>query len=160
MKYKVSLFVALCIIIISCNKDNDNKSNSAILPDVPEIVNYIGDWYDMEEDELCYRIYKHDNGTTLIEIPPNEMWWFTFDNIRMEEGVLAFDEYHYTENSDEYKSIVTPDGKHPFSGVRCEISFNIDTENHNIILMSLEAENEYSSEPLTIDGKLIRKIQH
>ncbi len=115
------------------------KPSEAELPDDPAVSAFLGDWSSEEDSAASFRIFKRSDGTAIIQVPANDTWWHVFENIRFENGKLLFDEYSYTPPSDDYKSIVTPFGEHPFSGVPCETIMELDKDNPDVIMVTVKS---------------------
>jgi hypothetical protein len=89
---------------------------------------FLGRWADPNDNE-CFIISEASNGSFKLEATSNETWRTVLKSINYNGLTLTFDEFFYTEPSDDYKTIITPKGHHPFSGVRNKIELALNPEN-------------------------------
>ncbi len=97
----------------------------ATIEDGSALQPWIGRWAD-DDGNVLVSITLEPDGTATIKVPSADPWETIVKNVRFDGGRLRFDEYHYTEPRDEYKSVTNSSGEHPFSGVRCEVLLEID----------------------------------
>jgi hypothetical protein len=96
---------------------------------------FIGSWGN-EDGEICYVITKGDDGKLTVEVPLNDIWMTVIKNLRIEGKTIAFDEFMYTDPSENYKSMIDKSGEHPFSGVRCKTIFEVNPNDPNELIES------------------------
>lgn len=104
------------------------NAGEAYIDDGENLERFAGKWAD-SDGNLLYVIARDPAGRMKIKTPSNDAWRVEIKNVRLREGKLAFDQYHYTEAKDEFKTPISSHGHHPFSGVRCQTTLELNPEN-------------------------------
>ena len=122
------------------------------------LLRFVGKWAG-EEGELCYSIIKKTDNSIEIKSPPNEIWREVIKNIRLDGRKLIFDQFLYTDPSEDYKTIVNKSGEHPFSGVRCKSVFEIKPDDTNVMHIKISASGKYGTYSAGNEQEILRKVE-
>jgi len=77
-----------------------------------DVDKFVGKW---TSEGAVFLIISQEEGIIKLEFPENSTWRAEFQNIRIEEGVLKFEQINYIVEDGGFKEKFGMD--HPFSGV-------------------------------------------
>ena len=83
-------------------------------------------------EELVRFVRNSDNSVTVIHPYPFNAWESVVDNVRIVDGKLHYDVYHYYNGPDSFA--LTETGDHPYSGKINEISVWPGTNEDELIV--------------------------
>lgn len=124
---------------------HDSADSTAVPEDPRALERFEGTWAD-EDGNVNYTISANAGRTAAITTPENSTWTTVIRNARVDGNRLMFDQYSYTPASEALKSIVTPSGDHPYSGMRNEIT--LETSPADADRMALTTTNFQLTAPL------------
>jgi len=122
----------------ACARRSDKTSNTARVPAGVAAAGLPGEWMDAESGAIVYRIARGSDGTYTIAVPCSDAWRVVFKNVRFDGAKLMFDQYWYVPASSDFKTISNPAGEHPFSGVRCETTLEVDKDNRDVATVTVK----------------------
>ncbi|MEZ6096006.1 MAG: hypothetical protein R3C03_17580 [Pirellulaceae bacterium] len=96
------------------------RESAAVIPDDPMLDPLIGEWVQEGSERLVKFVRNPDKTVTVIHPYPFDLWDSVVDNVRIVDGKLHYDVYHYYNGPDSFP--LTDTGDHPYSGKINEMS--------------------------------------
>jgi len=110
----------------------ERRQSAAVIDDDPILEPLIGEWVQEGSEKLVKFVRNPDKSVTVIHPYPIDQWDSVVDNVRIIDGKLHYDVYHYYTGPDSFA--LTETGDHPYSGQINEISA-WPGDNENVLMI-------------------------